>query len=217
MSSTRWRCWSTDWASTATGVIAGTMNETATATGTPSGLFFVGLEEGYSFSLPADTSVRTATFYLGGYNSRGRLDVSLSDGSAAPFSTTYENASGVYDRVVTISYSAASAGQALLVSFVNEQIFGSGNVTLAAVALAGGAPVNQPPTLDAIGDRTVTAGETLTINVSAEDADGPAPLVLGATPLPGGAQFNDLGGGAGLFEWTPGTGDVIRARSGIEA
>ena len=99
--------------------------------------------------------------------------------SVAPFATTLGNLDGVFDRAVTISYSAGSAGQTLTLRFVIEDNFGVsfGNLTLSAVALAG-ASVNQPPVLDPIGDRTVRVGQTLTIDVSARDDDGPSPLVL---------------------------------------
>ena len=69
-------------------------------------------------------------------------------------------------------------------------------------------PANQAPVLVAIGDRSVTAGETLSVAVSASDADGPAPLVLTTSALPGSASFSDAGGGSGTLSWTPLAGDV---------
>jgi hypothetical protein len=92
----------------------------STEPGTGSGVFFRGVGEGYELTLPADGNVRTARVYLGGWRARGRLEVSLSDASAAPFQTTFENAEGIFDRVVTIIYSAGSAGQTLTLRFVME-------------------------------------------------------------------------------------------------
>ena len=173
---------------------------------TASGLFFRGLNEGYELTLPADANVRTARVYLGGWKARGRLKVSLSDGSVAPFTTNLGNLTGGFDRAVTIRYSAGSTGQVLRVRFVVQDNSNGGNVTLSAVALAA-ASVSQPPVLDPIGDQTVRVGQTLTLDVSARDNDGPGPLRLDARPLPGTARFDDLGSGNGRFEWTPQPGD----------
>ena len=59
-------------------------------------------------------------------------------------------------------------------------------------------PPNQPPSLQAIGDRNVAEGAHLTFTLSATDADGD-PVSYSATNLPAGASF-----GAGTFSWTPG-------------
>ncbi|MGE5280409.1 MAG: CARDB domain-containing protein [Deltaproteobacteria bacterium] len=56
---------------------------------------------------------------------------------------------------------------------------------------------NQPPVLDAIGDKTVEEGQTLTFTVSASDPDGD-PLVYEAAGLPAGAVFSGQ-----TFAWTP--------------
>ncbi len=69
-------------------------------------------------------------------------------------------------------------------------------------------PQNQPPVLDPIGDRTVTAENPLTFSVSASDPDGPAPLTLSASGLPSGSSFIDNGNGNGTFAWTPTGADV---------
>ena len=60
--------------------------------------------------------------------------------------------------------------------------------------------VNQPPVLDPIGPKVVTAGEELFFSVSASDLDGTFPD-LNATPLPGTSEFVDSGNGNGYFRW----------------
>ncbi|MDD5191039.1 MAG: serine hydrolase [Dehalococcoidales bacterium] len=70
--------------------------------------------------------------------------------------------------------------------------------------------VNQPPTLAAIGDKSVTVGESLTFTVNATDSDRDA-LVYSVENLPAGADFNTT---TGVFSWTPDTAQV-KTFSGI--
>lgn len=67
----------------------------------------------------------------------------------------------------------------------------------------GGATVpgacNHPPQLAAIGDRSVTVGDTLTFTVSATDPDGD-PLTFTAVNLPFGSTFDAA---THTFSWTP--------------
>jgi CubicO group peptidase (beta-lactamase class C family) len=64
------------------------------------------------------------------------------------------------------------------------------------------------PTLNPIGDKTVTEGQVLNFSISANDADGTIP-VLGATGLPVGAVFIDNGDGTADFSWMPVEGDAL--------
>ncbi|WP_213462605.1 GDSL-type esterase/lipase family protein [Thiocapsa sp.] len=185
---------------------------TASAT-TNAGVALAGAGRGYALTVPADTEARTLVVYVGGWNSNSRLDVSLSDGSAAPYSVALSPSDGNplrddYDVRLAITYQAASAGQTLNLRY--EQTSAGGTVNFMAATLQGGgsAPVNQPPQLDPIGNRTVQVGATLTVDIDAADPDGPAPLVLGAAPLPGTAAFTDNGDGTGRLIWTPSAGDV---------
>ncbi|QVL50304.1 MAG: hypothetical protein KFB96_07670 [Thiocapsa sp.] len=185
---------------------------TASAT-TNAGVALFGAGRGYALTVPADTEARTLVVYVGGWNSNSRLDVSLSDGSAAPYSVALSPSDGNplrddYDVRLAITYQAASAGQTLNLRY--EQTSAGGTVNFMAATLQGGgsAPVNQPPQLDPIGARTVQVGATLTVDIAAADPDGPAPLVLGAAPLPGTAAFTDNGDGTGRLIWTPSAGDV---------
>ena len=177
------------------------------STTTQAGLYIAGLNRGYQLQVPADTSARTLVVYLGGWQARGRIEVSLSDGSAPAFVQTVENLSTAFDRRLALSYRAGSAGQTLTVRYLQET--SSGNITMQAATLQGtGAPVNQPPVLAAIADQSGTVGSTLTVGVSASDSDGPAPLVLTTSALPGSASFSDAGDGSGTLSWTPLAGDV---------
>ncbi len=64
-------------------------------------------------------------------------------------------------------------------------------------------PVNQPPSLLAIGNKEVNEGGLLEFTVTAIDPDEEDQLVLSATNLPEGASFVDNGNRSGTFSWTP--------------
>jgi subtilisin family serine protease len=63
-------------------------------------------------------------------------------------------------------------------------------------------PVNDPPMLVSIGNKSVYEGQTLTFDISATDPDRTTPSLY-ATPLPSGSTFTDHGNGTGTFSWTP--------------
>ncbi len=71
--------------------------------------------------------------------------------------------------------------------------------TIFITVLRVGAPPNQPPSLDPIGNKTVTAGSLLTFTISATDPDGNA-LTYSAAGLPSGAIFDAF---SRTFTWTP--------------
>jgi hypothetical protein len=58
---------------------------------------------------------------------------------------------------------------------------------------------NSAPVLNAIGNKSVTVGQTLQFTVSATDADDDT-LIYSASNLPLGATFNSQ---TGIFSWTP--------------
>ena len=91
----------------------------------------------YSFSAPADTTVRRLVVHLGGSSSGGTLTAHLSDGSAADYIDVNAPVDGPYERNYTLIYRAASGGQILNVDW--RKTSGTGTVTASAVAL-GAAP-----------------------------------------------------------------------------
>jgi hypothetical protein len=106
---------------------------TASSTGSTSGVFVGGAGNGFMFTAPADTSSRTLTVHVGGYQGSATLTAHLSDGSAADFVDTTTVVAGQFDRNYRLTYNAASAGQTLKVTWVVAG--GSGNVTLNGIAL----------------------------------------------------------------------------------
>jgi hypothetical protein len=108
------------------------------ATGTTTGVFVNLVGNGFRITAPADTTARTLRVYVGVSDAQGTLTANLSDGSA-PFYTdsTVNNTGGNNYGVYTISYSAASSGQTLIVNYTLKSDYGpgEGNITLQAATL----------------------------------------------------------------------------------
>lgn len=107
---------------------------TATSSSNTSGIYINGVQNGFSFTAPADTGFRTLTIHVGGWSSSGTLVAHLSDGSAADLLDVTPVVNGLYDRTYTLKYKAAAAGQTLKVTWTMSG--GSGNVNLQGAALA---------------------------------------------------------------------------------
>jgi hypothetical protein len=108
---------------------------TAGSSGTTTGIYFNGSGNGYQLTVPADTTSKTLRIYLGSFKARGRLEASLSDGSAEPYVLYVENQNGAIDRVVTLNYTA-SGPASLVIKYTLEGT--SGNITLQAATLVEG-------------------------------------------------------------------------------
>jgi lysophospholipase L1-like esterase len=121
------------------------------STTTSAGLYFSSPGSTIQFTVPADTAPRTLRVHLGGYQARGRIEVSLSDGSVAPFVTTVQDLANPFDRTLTVNFQAASAGQALTVRYIKET---GSNITLQAASLSGGASGLALPFSDDFDDGT---------------------------------------------------------------
>jgi hypothetical protein len=105
---------------------------------------------GWSFTVPADTSVRTLHVILGGPSgSTVKITAHLSDGSAADY-TDSETGSSIFTKEYTLVYSAASASQTLTISVIHTNS-GSPSADLIAAWLTGG------PTITGSLSGTVTA------------------------------------------------------------
>ena len=109
---------------------------TATAN-TATGVYVIGLNNGFQITVPADTTNRTLKVYVGLWAAGGRFEANLSDGSAATFvDTSLVNSGGTSNRVYTINYQAGSAGQTLIIKWTADTVFNNwSNVTLQAAAL----------------------------------------------------------------------------------
>ncbi len=105
---------------------------TASGTNNTNGVY---TGQGFSFTAPAYTTTRTLMVHVGGWMSAGMLTAHLSDGSAPDYVDTTVAASGQFDRNYTLTYSAATAGATLTVTW--RYTSGAGNITLNAAALSG--------------------------------------------------------------------------------
>jgi hypothetical protein len=121
---------------------------------------------GYSFTVPAGTTAQTLYVYAGGDSSGGTLTAHLSGGYVADYVAT-ASGSGLYTNFYTITFSAASAGQTLTVSYVKTtNINGAGgSVDLIAAALAG-APSGAPAAGSAPPNASLTSAPAITAAAS---------------------------------------------------
>lgn len=176
---------------------------TASATGSTTGVYVGGLDDGFEFTVAADTTTKFLKVYAGCWNAQARIEATLSDGSAAAFvDETLDDYGTGSAGVYTIKFAANSAGQTLTIRVSSMVLHGGGNCTLMGASL--GTP---PPGPTVMGVSTqvqnVTAyngGEASFSFAATNNATPPAPTlyqwyknnqpVTNAT----GAQFTLLAG-----------------------
>jgi hypothetical protein len=120
-------------------------------TNTPTGVFIIGQDSGFSLAVPVDTAPRRLKLYVGGYGVQASFQAWLGDFSAAAFTdTSVSNVFGDTYAVYTLDFAAASAGQSLFVQYRADRLFDRdfGNVTLQAATLDGPSP--PPPPLQIV-------------------------------------------------------------------
>jgi hypothetical protein len=147
----------------------------ASATNVRTGIFTPGLGNGFQFTVPADTNLKTLRVYLGLWSARGRFEASLSDGSAPTYiDTSLNNATSTSNGVYTVSFCAASAGQTLTIKYTAHST-SIGNVTLEGATLVSGGDPNLLPIVNIsspANQATFNAGDTVTLFANAFDPDG---------------------------------------------
>ena len=147
-------------------------------TNSGSAIYIAGLNKGFEINVPADTTSRTLKLYVGVYAAQGKFEASLSDASAAAITdTSVINQTGSSSQVYTITYNAATGGQSLKVRWTTAAIYRRGNIVLQAATLVtnAGTPVNQPPTVNAGADQTITLPSSATLSGTATDDGLPNP------------------------------------------
>jgi len=134
----------------------GTPNASASNSGTgvylgqPGSFAGPGANSGFTLSVPADTSIRALKVYVGAYGCRMHFEAALSDGSAPAFvDESFANPGDGPNRVYTLTFAAASAGQRLIVRWwIATLIDPAGNVTLQSAVVREAAPtvsLQTPP------------------------------------------------------------------------
>jgi Tol biopolymer transport system component/subtilisin-like proprotein convertase family protein len=111
---------------------------TGSVTGTPTGLFISGQGNGFEFSVPADSSLKTLKLYVGAWYAQGHLQATLSDQSAGVVLDESVNSNaGATHAVYTIRFRSVSSAQTLRVQYTlaNDFFEPNGNISLEAAAL----------------------------------------------------------------------------------
>jgi len=95
---------------------------TASATHTTTELFVIGAHNGFTFSVPADSTTRTLRVYVGVYAAQGQLKVTLSNSRLAPYTNAVLDTSSVTaitNGVYTLVYRSRLPHQRLTIQFTN--------------------------------------------------------------------------------------------------
>jgi len=112
---------------------------TLSITNTPTGINTNGVVgNGFEITMPADKTLKTLRLYVGVWYAQGKLEATLSDGSAPAYVDTSQNKNnGASSGLYTIQFKAASPGQTLKVRFtILTQYFSpNGNVAWEAATL----------------------------------------------------------------------------------
>jgi hypothetical protein len=102
--------------------------------GDRSGLKVAGVAASFDFTVAATTTERTLRYYIGGWNSTGRITISLA--GAPTYSATFTS-STTFSKVVTVKF-RADAATAVKVTYTQTAGGGSINMQAAALSQAGG-------------------------------------------------------------------------------
>jgi len=109
---------------------------TTSVANTPTYLYVTGVGNGFEYSVPADTTLRTVKVYVGVWAAQGQMTATLSDNSTSSYSdssliNTTDHAHGVY----TFQYRAAPPGHSLVIRWsATDNYHQYGSMTWQAVA-----------------------------------------------------------------------------------
>jgi len=129
------------------------------------------------------------------------INATDSDGNALTYSAAGLPSGAIFDAFLrTFTWTPAiSQNGSYQMKFTVSDGSLTDDETIFITVLPINAPPNRPPTLDPIGNKTVTAGSLLAFTISATDPDGNA-LTYSAAGLPSGAIFDAF---LRTFTWTP--------------
>jgi uncharacterized protein YejL (UPF0352 family) len=145
---------------------------TASSTNNLKGSYISAVGNGFSFTAPADGTLRVLTVHVGGWISGGMLTAHLSDASAPDFVDTTATAAGQYDRNYKLTYAAGAAGQTLKVTW--KMTSGTGNVTVngAAVGVVVGSAASIAATAGTPQSATINTAFATALQATVKDAGG---------------------------------------------
>ena len=106
-------------------------------TNTTTGVYVSGVNNGFSFSVPANTTTQTLRVYVDVSLSQGKFTASLTDGSGLVYTDeSLNNTGSTTQAVYTLTFRSSSNGQQLTITFVEVNAYYSlANVALAAATL----------------------------------------------------------------------------------
>lgn len=151
---------------------------TASASNTATGVLTNTVGNGFQLTIPADENVKTLRLYVGVWYAQGKLEATLSDGSAPAYvDTSVTNNAGSSHAVYTISFNADSPGQTLTVNYTlqADYLAPNGNVTFEAATLTSGGDPNSFPVVSITSPadaETYEASQNITLHANALDPDG---------------------------------------------
>jgi hypothetical protein len=103
-------------------------------TNTMTGVYVSGVNNGFSFSVPANTTTQTLRVYVDVSLSQGKFTASLTDGSGLVYTDeSLNNTGSTTQAVYTLTFRSSSNGQQLTITFVEVNAYNS----VANVALEG--------------------------------------------------------------------------------
>jgi hypothetical protein len=109
-----------------------------TSTNNINGIWVSGAGFGFRITAPADTSLRSITFYCGNYNAAAHLKVSLSDGSVPIY--TNDTLLGYASRNYTLTYRASMPNQTIIIEWTMISGLQDSSVSINGASLRGGTP-----------------------------------------------------------------------------
>ena len=193
---------------------------TGSAINTATGVYIIGLNNGFQITAPADTTTRTLKVYVGLWAAGGRFEASLSDGSAPVYTdTSLVNLLSTSNRVYTLNYRAESVGQALTVKWTVDTAFSLwGNVTLQGATLVA---LDPTPTSTATSTDTPTntPTDTPTDTPTSTPTNTPTAIPTGSlsvteTVPPSNVDLSTEGT-ADWTHWGLNTADDLDRKSGV--
>jgi hypothetical protein len=116
---------------------------------TTTGVWTYGVHNGFAVTVPADTTSRTLTLYVGVWKAQGQLAATVSGSKTTYKDADLKNISATSNGFYVLTYKAASTGQKLTVTFTVLHSYDAlGNVTLQSATLSMSATKPTPtPTL----------------------------------------------------------------------
>lgn len=142
------------------------------ASGMTSGIYFIGVNNGYEVTVAADETPQLLNIYVGAWAAAVHFEASLSDGSAPAYidETFSRDALGGANRRYTVIFAASSPGQTLRVkAWVLSTVDINGNVTLQAASLAPVPPLSVTQPVAAPGT-VIASGTPVQLTVEAQGA-----------------------------------------------